>query len=145
MYDYRSAKRKIVGYRVQSSVSLKLKEKDFAKSGPLLQAFAAIEETDNQSLSYNLDNIDVAKQKAIDDAFNKAKSSAQTVAKAGGRQLGDLAYASVDTYEQRPPVPMYTTRTMAAEGAVAKVAPTEGFAPNKITITAHVNALFNLK
>ena len=26
MYDYRSAKRKIVGYRVQSSVSLKLKE-----------------------------------------------------------------------------------------------------------------------
>lgn len=144
LYDYRSPKRKIVGYRVQNTVSLKLREKDFAKSGPLLQAFAAIEETDNQSLSYNLENIDAAKQKAIEDAFNKAKSSAQTVAHAGGRLLGDLAYASVDTYEQRPPVPVYAmkARAMAAEAAPA---PSEGFTPNKITITAHVNALFNLK
>ena len=144
MYDYRSPKRRIVGYRVQNTVSLKLKEKDFAKSGPLLQAFAGIEETDNQSLSYNLENIDAAKQKAIEDAFKKAKSSAQTVAHAGGRLLGDLAYASVDTYEQRPPVPVYAmkSRAMAAEAAPA---PNEGFTPNKITITAHVNALFNLK
>ena len=144
MYDYRSPKRRIVGYRVQNTVSLKLKEKDFAKSGPLLQAFSAIEETDNQSLSYNLENIDAAKQKAIEDAFNKAKSSAQTVAHAGGRLLGDLAYASVDTYEQRPPVPVYAMRakSMAAEAAPA---PNEGFTPNKIAITAHVNALFNLK
>jgi len=145
MYDYRSAKRKIVGYRVQSSVTLKLKEKDFARSGALLQAFSGIEQTDNQSLSYTLETIDVAKQKAIEDAFNKAKTSAQTVAKAGNRQLGDLAYASVDTFEQQPPVPMYATkmRTMAAEAAAP--APSEGFTPNKITITAHVNALFNLK
>lgn len=145
MYDYRNAKRKIVGYRVQSSVSLKLKEKDFAKSGPLLQAFAAIEQTDNQSLSYSLENIDAAKQKAIEDAFNKARSSAQTVAKAGGRQLGDLAYASVDTFEQQPPVPMVAMRAGVAGNFEAKAAPTEGFTPNKITITAHVNALFNLK
>lgn len=145
MYDYRSAKRKIVGYRVQSSVSLKLKEKDFAKSGPLLQAFAAIEETDNQSLSYNLENIDAAKQKAIEDAFTKAKSSAQTVAHSGGRLLGDLAYASVDTFEQRPPVPMYMAKAQTMRAAEAAPAPSEGFTPNKITITAHVNALFNLK
>jgi uncharacterized protein YggE len=147
MYDYRSPKRKITGYRVQSTVTLKLKEKDFAKSGALLQAFSGIEQTENQSLSYTLENIDVAKQKAIEDAFNKAKTSAQTVARAGGRQLGDLAYASVDTFEQQPPVPIYAARmqTMAAEGAVAKAAPSEGFTPNKITITAHVNTLFNLK
>lgn len=145
MYDYRSAKRKIVGYQVQSSVTLRLKEKDFAKSGPLLQAFAAIEQTDNQSLSYNLENIDAAKQKAIEDAFNKAKSSAQTVAHAGGRQLGDLAYASVDTFEQRPPVPMYMAKAQTMRAAEAAPAPSEGFTPNKITITAHVNALFNLK
>src|SRR5262249_36931258 len=44
MYDYRSPKRKITGYRVQSTVTLKLKEKDFAKSGALLQAFSGIEQ-----------------------------------------------------------------------------------------------------
>src|SRR3954463_11260992 len=146
MYDYRSAKRRIVGYRVTSSVSLKLKNKDFEKAGSLLQAFSTIEQTDNQSLSYMLENIDAAKQKAIEDAFNKAKASATTVAKAGSRTLGDLAYASVDTFEQQPPVPMMAMQSMrAADGMAAKAAPSEGFTPNKITVTAHVNALFNLK
>ena len=146
MYDYRSAKRKIVGYRVTSSVSLKLKGKDFDKAGSLLQAFSAIEQTDNQSLSYMLENIDSAKQKAIEDAFNKAKASAATVAKAGSRILGDLAYASVDTFEQQPPMPMVAMRAGVAGDVMAnKAAPSEGFTPNKITITAHVNALFNLK
>jgi hypothetical protein len=145
MIDYRNPKRKIVGYRVTSNVSLKLKEKDFDKAGQLLQAFSAIEQTDNQNLSYMLDDINAAKQKAIEDAFTKAKGSASTVARAGSRTLGDLAYASVDTFEQQPPIPMYGARTMAAEAKAAAPAPSEGFTPNKITITAHVNALFNLK
>lgn len=145
MYDYRSAKRKIVGYRVSSSVTLKIKEKDFAKTGPLLQAFSAIEPTENQSLSYMLENIDLAKQKAIEDAYNRAKASAQTVAHSSGRALGDLAYASVDTFEQQPPVPMVMDRMRTMAAAEAKAAPSEGFTPNKITVTAHVNALFNLK
>jgi uncharacterized protein len=145
MYDYRSAKRKIVGYRVTSSVSLKLKGKDFDKAGPLLQAFSGIEQTDSQSLSYILESIDAAKQKAIEDAFTKAKASATTVAKAGSRTLGDLAYASVDTFEQQPPMPMVAMDRMRTMAAEAKAAPSEGFTPNKITVTAHVNALFNLK
>jgi uncharacterized protein YggE len=144
MYDWKSPKRKIVGYRVTSNVTLKLKEKDFAKAGALLQAFSSIDQTENQSLGYILDNIDSAKQKAIEDAFKKAKASAQTVATAGGRQLGDLAYAGVDIFEQQPPIPMAydRMRTMKAEAAPA---PNEGFAPTRITITAHVNALFNLR
>lgn len=145
MYDYRSAKRKIVGYRVASSVQLKLKEKDFAKTGALLQAFSALEATDNQSLNYILDNIDAAKQKAIEDALNQAKASAQTVARVGGREIGDLAYASVDTFEQGPPVPMVAMQTMGAEKAGGMQAPSEGFTPGKIRVTARVNALFNLK
>jgi uncharacterized protein YggE len=144
MIDYRNAKRKIVGYRVTSSVSLKLKGKDFDKAGALLDSFSNIEATDNQSLNYELDNFDAAKQKAIEDAFNKAKAAATTLAKAGSRTLGDLAYASVDTFEQQPPMPMVAMQGAEAYKARA-AAPTEGFTPNKITITAHVNALFNLK
>ena len=144
MIDYRNPKRKIVGYRVTSSVSLKLKQKDFEKAGPLLQAFSAIEQTDNQNLSYILEDINAAKQNAIEDAFNKAKASAGTVARAGSRTLGDLAYASVDTFEQGPPVPMAVMANDSVR-TMAKAAPSEGFTPNKITVTAHVNALFNLK
>ncbi len=143
MYDYKSPKRKIVGYRVTTSATLKLK--DFNKVGPVLQGLSAVEETDNQSTSYILENIDAAKQKAIEDALNKAKASASTVARVGGRALGDLAYASVDTFEQQPPVPMYATKAVAMRAEAAQIAPTEEFTPQKVTVTAHVNALFNLK
>jgi len=144
MYDWKSPKRKVVGFRVTTNVSLKLK--DFTKIGPLMSALAGIEETDNQSLSYTLENIEAAKQKAVEDAFNKAKNSAQTVAKAGGRALGQLAYSSVDTYEVPVPVPMMAMRakTMSAQAADA-AAPTEEFSAQKITVTAHVNAMFELK
>jgi uncharacterized protein len=142
-YEWRP-KRKVIGFIVTSNVVLKLK--DFSKVGPLLSAFSGIEETQNQSVSYILDNIDAAKQKAIEDAFNKAKASATTVARSGGRTLGDLAYASVDTFEQQPPIPMYA-KEMRAQTAMrdAAQAPTEEFTPQRVTITARVNALFNLK
>jgi uncharacterized protein len=144
MYDYRSPKRKVVGYRVTSNVVLKLK--DFAKVGPIIQGLSTIEETENQSISYILDKIDDAKQRAIEDALNKAKLSAATVARVGGRTLGDLAYASVDTFEQQPPMPMVAMRSMEMKAAdAAQAAPTEQFTPQKVTVTAHVNALFNLK
>lgn len=143
MYDWKSPRRRIVGYRVTTSVNLKLK--DFMKVGPLTQALSGIEETENQPVNYSLENIEAAKQKAVEDAFQKAKASANTVAKAGGRMLGDLSYASVDTFEQQP-VPMYTMKAMRATDAVGnEAAPTEGFTPQKVTVTAHLNALFNLK
>jgi uncharacterized protein YggE len=143
MYDYKSPKRKLVGFRVTSNVSLKIK--DFSKVGPLLTALSAIEETENQSINYTLENIDAAKSKAVEDAYQRAHGLAATIAKSSGRTLGDLLYASVDTFE-RMPVPMQMgamTKTMRAESAPA--APTEEFTPEKVTVTAHVNAIFTLK
>jgi uncharacterized protein YggE len=143
VYDWKSPKRKIVAYRVTASATLKIK--DFSKVGPVTQGLAPIEETENQSIGYTLENIDSAKQKAIEDALGKAKASAATVARVGGRTLGDLAYAAVDTFEQQPPVPLYAT-AKAMRGEAAQAAPpTEEFTPQKVTVTAHVNAIFNLK
>ena len=108
-----------------------------------MQGFSDIEESANQSVSYILENMEAAKQKAIENAFEKAKASATTVARAGGRTLGELAYASVDTMEPQPPMPMMAMKNMAMRGAQA--APTEEFTPQLAVVTAHVNALFNLK
>ena len=142
VYDYRTPKHTIVGYHVSSSVTLKLK--DFAKVGTLVDGLSNIEDTANQSLSYTLEGTEATKQKAIEDAFLKAKTSAMTVARAGGRTLGELSYASVDTFEQIQPVRMM--RQMAVAGAMqAQTAPTADFSPQKSTITAHVNAIFLLK
>jgi uncharacterized protein len=142
VYDWRNPKRKLVGYRVSTSVSVKLK--DFSKVGPLVQQFADVEGSENQSLSYTLENIDEAKQKAVQDALQRARASAQTVAQTSGRTLGDLVYASVDTSEAVPYLYAKNAamRTMAAE---ATPAPTAEFSPQKITVTARVNAMFGLK
>jgi len=143
VYDYRDPKRKLVGYRVNASVALKLK--DFAKVGPVVAQLSDLDVTDNQTLSYTLENMEPAKAHAVEDAYHKAREEAQTVARASGRSLGELSYASVDVQTGGiiAPIPMMAARTMAAQAAPPP--PTAEFAPQKITITAHVNALFLLK
>ena len=146
VYDWRQAKRKLVGYRVNASTTLKLK--DFNKIGPIVQQLADTDVTDNQTLSYTLENIDAAKQKAVEDAYRRANDSAATIAKASGRAVGELSYASVDTFEQvrvianmaRGPLPM-----MAGAMQAQSQAPTAEFSPQTIQVTAHVNAMFVLK
>lgn len=143
MYDWKSPKHKIVGYRVTSNVVLRIK--DFSKIAQLVQSLASIEDTENQSVSYDLEDVTAAKQRAAEDAFRKARAYAEAVAKSGGRTVAKLAYASVDVFEQvRPMVEMnQRVMTMKAAGA-APESPTQDFTPQKITITSHVNATFQL-
>ncbi len=143
MYDWKNARQKVIGYRVTTDVTLKLK--DFSKIGPITQQLADANVSERQTLSYMLENVDEAKNKAVEDAYRRARNSAETLARASGRGLGELSYASVDTFEnQRMPVP-HMARAMAAMGNAAQPAPTEEFTPQNVTVTAHVNALFNLK
>ncbi len=143
IYDFKNAKRKLIAYRVNATVTLKLK--DFAKLAPILQQLADSDITDNQSVNYTLESIDAAKAKAVEDAYRRARESAEVVAKASGRSLGELSYASVDTFENiraiRPM--MLTLPRMNAQ--LMQPAPTEEFSAQNITVTAHVNAMFTLK
>ena len=59
VYDYKTPKRKLAGYRVSASVSVKLK--DFGKIPPILQALADASVSDTQSLGYTLEEMDSAK------------------------------------------------------------------------------------
>ena len=141
-YEWKNGKQKPIGYRVTTNVTLKLR--DFTKIGPITQQLAEANVSESQTLNYTLENIDEAKNKAVEDAYRRARNSADALARASGRSVGELSYASVDTFEnQRIPVPRMA-RAMAAT-ANAAPAPTEEFAPQDVTVTAHVNALFNLK
>ena len=143
VYDYRDAKRKLVGYRVNTSVSLKLK--DFAKVGPVVGQLSDLDVTENQTLNYTLENQESAKARAVEDAYHKAREEALTVAHASGRSLGELSYASVDVQTGGivVPMPMVAARSMTAPALT--LPSTAEFAAHKVTITAHVNALFLLK
>jgi uncharacterized protein len=143
VYDYKNPKRKLVGYRVDTNVSIKLK--DFSKIGPLTQGLADMDITGNQNLSYMLEDMDAAKIKAVEDALHRAHEEANAVARGSGRTLGELSYASVDTYEQPRPRAMMMTSQIAMKAGESAPAPTEEFGAQKVTVTAHVNALYNLK
>jgi len=142
-YDWKSAKHKVTGYQVTTSVSVKLK--DFSKIGPVTQQLADADLGESsQSLSYTLEDVDEAKGKAVADAYRRARSSAQALASASGRVLGGLSYASVDTFENiRVIQPVHRAMAMAVPGAIPP--PTEEFSPQNVTVTAHVNAMFDLK
>ena len=143
VYDYKNPKRKLVGYRVETSITIKVR--DFTKIGPITQGLADMDITGNQSLSYILEDMDAAKIKAVEDALHRAHEAASAVARSSGRTLGELSYASVDTYEQPRPRPMMMAAPMAMKSADATPAPTEEFGAQKVTVTAHVNAMYNLK
>ncbi|HXM63667.1 MAG TPA: SIMPL domain-containing protein [Terriglobales bacterium] len=141
VYDYKPAKRKLVAYRVNVSVSLKLK--DFTKIAPIIQQLSDGDISSEQSISYTLDDIDAAKSKAVEDAYRRARASAEALAHASGRTVGELSYASVDTFENVRPMAMQPMMKMSAMAAAP--APTEEFSPQTISVTAHVNAMFVLK
>ncbi len=141
VYEWKP-KQRVIGYRVTTDVMLKLK--DFAKVGPITQQLAEANVSETQTLNYTLENMDEAKNKAVEDAYRRARNSADTLARAAGRSVGELSYASIDTFEN-PRLPMpHMARAMSAM-ANAAPAPTEEFSPQTVTVTAHVNALFNLK
>jgi uncharacterized protein len=142
IFDYKNPKQKVIAYRVGTSVTIKLK--DFAKIAPVTEALAGLEGITGQNMSYDLEEIDTAKQKAIDHAFTRARGYADTLAKASGKQLGALISAAVDTQQAMAVMPYARVAMQEVNGAVAK-APTEDFQPSKIKVTAHVNAVFALQ
>ncbi len=146
VYDWKNPKRKVVGYRVSSSIMVKVT--DFSKVGSIAESFANMDVTENQSINYTLENIEAAKAKAVEDAFRKARTNAEVVARTAGRQLAQLIYSSVDVSEIVPIPRGRSFQSMVAltPGAAApQPAPTEQFSAQKITITAHINALFGMK
>jgi uncharacterized protein YggE len=142
VYDYKTVKRKLVGYRVNANVSLKLK--DFAKVAPIVQQLADSDVSENQSLNYTLEDMDAARTKAVENAYRRARESAAALTRSSGRTLGELSYASVDTFENVRIAPM-AGAMMRMNAGVAAPAPTEEFTPQSIAVTAHVNAMFALQ
>ena len=94
---------KQVAVRVNTDVILKLK--DFSKIGSITEQLTDRTISESLSVNYTLDNLDDAKGKAVEDAYRRARASADTLARASGRGLGELSYAPVDTLENPRPVP----------------------------------------
>ena len=139
--DYKSPKQKVIAYRVGTDLRIKLK--DFSRVGPVTEALAGLDGITGQNLSYDLEDMDAAKSKAIENAYARARSYAETLTKASGRQLGALVSAAVDTQQITPIRPIARTMAMAAAANVA--APTEEFEAGRIKVTAHLTAVYAMQ
>ena len=139
--EYHEGHAKLVGYQVKSSVTLKLK--DFSKVAPIIQQLADADITANNSVSYTLENIEAAKRKAVEEAYRRARDLAEALASASGRSLGELSSATIDVSQNLRVVPV--ALSMARVAAERAPAPTQEFSPQTVSITAHVNATFNVK
>ena len=64
IFDYKNPKQKVIAYRVGTSVTIKLK--DFSKIAPVTESLSGLGGITGQSMSYDLEEIDAAKQKAIE-------------------------------------------------------------------------------
>ncbi len=141
-YD-NSPKHKIVGYQVSSQVTVKIH--DFTKLGPIIEGSSQTDTTNSLNLSYTLENIELAKGKAVEDAYQKARHNAEALGRAGGRAVGAMSYASVDVNEiMFQPRPMMM-KAQVLNRAAEEPSPVQDFTPSQVTITAHVNVLFQLK
>ena len=153
LYDYRGSKRKITSYQVNCTVVLKLK--DFSKAGPILDQISNLDVAEDISLNYSVENTETAKRRAVEAAMAKARGEAEVLARAGGRSLGDVVYASIDTQEHLRITSMANMSSLAElssgisdmdkQRLPQPLPPPDAFTPQSVTVTATVYALFGLK
>ena len=147
IHENKGTKRKITGYRVSTTMTIKIS--DFSKVGGLMDALAQIDDVDVSPVQYVLKNMEEAKLKAVQLAMDMAKKTAETAAKAGGRTLGDLSNSEV-SYENRQNQTQYiygynSNRVSQPEAASGVFDVVSDFNVTKTSIKAHVEAIFNLK
>lgn len=141
IYDYENPKRPLVGYRVHSNVSIKIS--DFKKLSLILPDLADNNITDNQSLHYILENNDDAKKKAIEDGYKRARLLAEALANSANKTIDEMIYASIDTSNTDENRPLFKMARGAAGAALQS--PSETFGMQKITITAQIHAIFEVR
>jgi len=129
-------KQVITGY--QASLSVQVKVRDISKLGEVISAANAAGANDISGPTFTIDDPAPARAKAIDEAVADARKSAEAMAKAAGKSVGEvLSMSSSDVGVV--PGPMYSTSDMAG---AAKDVPIE---PGQLDITANVVVVFELK
>lgn len=153
-YDYKSRRYKVIAYNVTARVKIRTEAMD--KLAAALEPIGEIPEASGQSFTYDLKDPDAAKNKAIEKAAQRAKSYANELAVATGRQLGELHYGSIDIRENIGKADRFAGSLASLEVVSGQMDRLDKFQPQAapppqvlgaepITITAHVNCIFTLK
>jgi uncharacterized protein YggE len=143
--NFNSKGDKITSFSVSEQLTAELT--DFSKSAELVDIASEQNAPSIQSVSFTLKAVEQAKDKAVADGFEKAQRRAEEIARLAGAKI-KLSYAAVDVPEPYIPSRAATQELSVAATRVAipqPPPPTAAFASERITVTAHIHAIFRLE
>jgi uncharacterized protein YggE len=128
----------VVGYQASNVVTVRLE--DLAKVGEVVDAAIGAGANRVEGISFELEDDDAAKQQALAQAIEDAKSKATAMARALGMPLGPvLEVNEAGAFVAPPP---YQARFRMQEMAVAQDA--TPISPGMVTVTANVSLRYRL-
>lgn len=123
----------LTGYTVTNTILADIR--DLKQIGKILDTALASGSNMISSLDFYSSNTDSARQQALTDAVAKARSDAETAARAAGGSLGALMHLNVGgATSPQPPRPMYAAKTLASS------VPETQINPGQQTLTVSVSA-----
>lgn len=128
-------KQVITGY--QASLSVQVKVRDIAKLGEVISAANAAGANTISGPSFTIADPAPVRAQAIEKAVADARKSAEAMAKAAGKSVGDVL--SISSSDVGPVGPLYGDAVRAEAG---KSVPIE---PGQLDVTATVVVVFELK
>src|SRR3989338_10877879 len=127
----------IVGYTITQTVLVKVR--DFSKIGDLLAGVVENGANTVSQLSFTVEDPALLENQARAQAIAKAKSTAKSIAKAGGFRLGKLLLINEGSYY---PMPMFSGAEAKGGGTLA-LSPT--IEPGSYDITINVSLTYEIK
>lgn len=141
LYPDTDIKGKITGYTASNSVRIKLK--DIAKLGPVIDKISAAGVDTINNISFSVSSRELYRNRLLAQAVENARQQAAVVANAGGRTLGKLLSANISSYSGGLERSYGNMKLMAAADKAA--APETSIAAQEITIKASVDTVFAME
>ena len=132
-------KQKVIGYRVDNSLKLRIDKLD--KLGNTIDKLAAAGIDTVNYISFDLRNRKLFMQQLAGEAVQNARSQAQVIAAAGGRSVGRMLHANFNTSYGAPRLYSNMKTTRAADRAQAETV----IETKDISLSANVDVVFALQ
>lgn len=137
-YDYEDGKQRLRGYRVTNIVTARIRDID--ATGDVIDAAVAAggDAAQVQSLRFTIDDPSELQNQARRLAMQNARAKAETLADAGGVELGDVVSVSESVSGfPPPPIPFARAATEADTGTPIQ--------PGELEVVVTVNVMYELR
>lgn len=137
LYPNTDSKGKVIGYTTRNNLTIKVS--DITKIGTIIGKLSSAGIDKINNVSFDVKNKNLYRNKLLAQAVENARQEAAVVANAGGRTLGKLLSANLNSYNNYPHTyGNIMLKAAANEGAVQHTT----LAAENITISANVETVF---